>query len=77
LPELPLPIPASDLRLIGIAGADNDDGRLTAIVTIANDLVFARVGDTIAARYRVVGVSEDSLDVIDAVGNLPRHLSIR
>ena len=77
LPELPLPIPASDLRLIGIVGADDDDGRLTAIVTVANDLVFARVGDTIAARYRVVGVSEDSLDVIDAAGNLPRHLSIR
>src|SRR4029453_18232412 len=77
LPELPLPIPASDLRLIGIAGAvDLDRGR-TAIVTVGNDLVLARAGDTIAARYRVVQGGDDSLDVIDAVGNQPRHLSLR
>ena len=63
LPELPLPIPASDLRLIGIAGADEPDGGRTAIVTVGNDLVLARAGDTIAARYRVVRVGDDSLDV--------------
>jgi hypothetical protein len=77
LPELPLPIPASDLRLIGIAGAVDPDSGLTAIVTVGNDLVFARAGDTIAARYRVVQVGDDSLDVVDAVGNQPRHLSLR
>jgi hypothetical protein len=77
LPELPLPIPASDLRLIGVAGAEGPDERLTAIVTVGNDLVLARAGDTIAARYRVVRVGEESLDVIDAVGNQPRHFSLR
>jgi hypothetical protein len=76
LPELPLPLPASDLRLIGIAGADDDHG-FTAIVTVGNELVLAREGDTITDRYRVIRVGEDSLDVIDAVGNQPRHLSIR
>jgi hypothetical protein len=76
LPELPLPIPASDLHLIGIAGAE-PGGQPTAIVTVGNDLVLAKPGDTIAARYRVVRVGEDSLDVIDAVGNQPRHLSLR
>jgi hypothetical protein len=77
LPELPLPIPASDLRLIGIAGAVDPDSGRTAIVTVGNDLAFARAGDTIAARYRVVQVGDDSLDVVDAVGNQPRHLSLR
>jgi hypothetical protein len=77
LPELPLPIPASDLRLIGIAGAvDPDRGRM-AIVTVGNDLIFAQAGDTIAERYRVVQVGDDSLDVVDAVGNQPRHLLLR
>ena len=77
LPELPLPIPASDLRLIGIAGGEGPDAHPTALVTNRTDLVLARIGDTIAARYRVVRVGEDSLDVIDAVGNQPRHLSLR
>lgn len=76
LPELPLPVPGADLRLIGIAGGDSPDGGFTAIVTVGNDLVFARPGDTIASRYRVVAVSEDALDVIDAVGNQPRRLSL-
>ncbi len=76
LQELPLQLPPADLRLIGIVGTD-DAGQFTAIVTIGNDLVFARAGDTIASRYRVVAVGEDSLDVIDAVGNQPRHLSLR
>ena len=48
LPELPLPVPGADLRLIGIAGGDSPDGGFTAIVTVGNDLVFARPGDTIA-----------------------------
>ena len=77
LPELPLPVPGADLRLIGIAGGDSPDGGFTAIVTVGNDLVFARAGDTIASRYHVVAVSEDALDVIDAVGNQPRRLSLR
>ena len=76
LPELPLPVPGSDLRLIGIAGGQGPDSKPTAIVTVDNDLVLAKTGDTISERYRVVSVSEDSLDVIDAVGKQPRHLSI-
>jgi ABC-type Fe3+-hydroxamate transport system substrate-binding protein len=77
LPELPLPVPGADLRLIGIVGSDSPDGRFTAIVTVGNDLIFARAGDTIASRYHVVAVSEDALDVIDAIGNQPRRLSLR
>jgi len=77
LPELPLPMPSSDLRLIGIAGAESPGGQPTAIVTVGNDLVLARAGDTIAGRYRVERVGEESLDVIDAVGNQPRPLSLR
>jgi hypothetical protein len=77
LPELPLPIPGSDLRLIGIAGGEGPDAQWTAIVRVGNDLVLAKGGDTIAGRYQVVRVSEDSLDVLDAAGNQPRHLSIR
>ena len=70
-------MPGSDLRLIGIAGGEAPGAQPTAIVTVGNDLVFAKAGDTIAARYRVVQVGEDSLDIVDAVGNQPRHLSIR
>ena len=40
LPELPLPLPAADLQLIGIAGTD--DGKFTAIVTVGNDLIFSK-----------------------------------
>src|SRR5262245_55290986 len=71
-PDRPPPIPASDLRLIGIVGSDDDHG-FTAVVTVGNELVLAREGDTIAERYRVIRVGEDSLDVIDGLGNQPRH----
>lgn len=70
-------MPGSDLRLIGIAGGETPGAPPTAIVRVGNDLVFAKAGNTIAGRYRVVQVGEDSLDIVDAVGNQPRHLSIR
>ena len=71
LPELPLPLAQSNVRLLGIAGGDTVDGGRTAILTVGGDLVLAREGETIAGRYRVVSVGEESVDLIDAVGNQP------
>jgi hypothetical protein len=77
LPELPLHLPDSNVRLLGIVGGDTADAGRTAILSVGGDLVLARNGETVAGRYRVVSVGEESVDLIDAVGNQRRHLAWR
>jgi hypothetical protein len=77
LPELPLPLPDSNVRLLGIAGGQTPEAGRTAILTVGNDLVLAREGETVGGRYRVVRVGEESADLLDAVGNKPLHLAWR
>jgi hypothetical protein len=77
LPELPLPLPDSNVRLLGIAGGETANAGRTAVLSVGDDLVLAREGETIAGRFRVVSVGEESVDLIDTVGNQPRHLAWR
>jgi hypothetical protein len=77
LPELPLPLPDSNVRLLGIAGGQTPEAGRTAILTVGNDLVLVREGETVGGRYRVVRVGEESADLLDAVGNKPLHLAWR
>ncbi len=77
LPELPLPLAGSNVRLLGIAGGQTPEAGRTAILTVGNDLVLAREGETVSGRYRVVRVGEESADLLDAVGSKPLHLAWR
>lgn len=74
LPELPLPLAQSPLRLLGIA--TEAGGVRTAMIRIGADLVLAREGETLVNRYRVVQVAEDAVTLTDAVGDLPVRLAL-
>lgn len=73
LPELPLPIPQPPLRLLGVATEDNVR---VAILSVGGDLVFARVGDRLANRFEVAGISADAVDLIDDIGQQPMRLAL-
>ena len=75
LPELPLPLPEPEIRLLGIAMTRADPSSRRAILSVSGDLVIAGVGDQIAGRYAVSAVGEDFVDLTDAVGGRPIHLA--
>jgi hypothetical protein len=74
LPELPLPLAAPPLRLLGIA--TEAGGARVAMLRVGGDLELARPGDVLAGRYRVVGVADDGVDLVDAVGDRPLRLAL-
>ena len=73
LPELPLPIPQPPLRLLGVATEDNVR---VAILSVGGDLVLAKVGDRLANRFEVAGISADAVDLIDDIGQQPVRLAL-
>lgn len=72
LPELPLPLAAPPLTLLGVA--TETGGARVAMLRVGGDLVLARPGEVLAARYRVVAVGEEAVDLVDAVGDRPLRL---
>jgi hypothetical protein len=74
LPELPLPLAAPPLKLVGIA--TETGGARVAMLRVGGDLELARPGDVLAGRYRVVGVADDGVDLVDAVGDRPLRLAL-
>lgn len=74
LPELPLPLAAPPLKLLGVA--TEAGGARVAMLRVGGDLVLARPGDVLAARYRVVTVGEEAVDLLDAVGDRPLRLDL-
>ena len=74
LPELPLPIAAPPLRLLGIA--TRADGSRVAVMMVGGDLVLARQGDQLASRYTVSAIGDESVELTDAVGERPMRLDL-
>lgn len=74
LPELPLSIAAPPLKLLGIATLA--DGARVAMLRVGADLVLAREGETVAGRYLVKAVSDDGVDLTDAIGERPVRLDL-
>ncbi len=74
LPELPLPLAQPSLRLLGVSTLD--DGTRVASILVGRDLVLAREGETLADRFRIGLVTDDAVEVIDAVGDRPMRLSL-
>ena len=74
LPELPLPVAAPPLRLLGIA--TQADGSRVAVMLVGGDLVLARQGERVASRYTVAGVGDESVELTDAVGERPMRLDL-
>jgi hypothetical protein len=71
---LPLPIAAPPLKLLGIATLA--DGARVAMLRVGADLVLAREGETVAGRYLVKAVSDDGVDLTDAIGERPVRLDL-
>ncbi len=59
-------VPRPEMQLVGIA-ADGKDGQLSrvAVICAANQLVLAKEGDRLLARYLVVRVTEDAVQLKD------------
>jgi len=74
LPELPLPLARPPLRLLGLVTFA--DGGKVAVVSVGGDLLMARVGEIVANRFRVKGIDQDGVDLIDAVGDQPLRLAL-
>jgi uncharacterized small protein (DUF1192 family) len=75
-PPLPPPLPA--LKLAGIAEDAGADGPArTAIITAAGQLFTAKEGENVTARYRVVKISADVVELLDLTDNSVRRLALR
>ena len=74
LPELPLPLAQPPLRLLGLVTFA--DGGKVAVISVGGDLLMARVGEVVASRFRVQGIDQDGVDLVDAVGDRPVRLAL-
>jgi hypothetical protein len=74
LPELPLPISAPPLRLLGVA--THADGSRVAVMLVGADLVLARQGERLASRYTVTAIGDEAVELTDAVGERPMRLAL-
>lgn len=74
LPVLPLPLPQPPLRLLGLLTFA--DGGRVAVMAVGTDLVLARTGEVLAGRFRVGPITDDSVELTDAVGERPIRLAL-
>jgi hypothetical protein len=65
LPELPLPLPRPAVRLLGIVTGRETPPVRIAVLSAGADLILARVGDVVAARYTVQAISDDNVELVD------------
>jgi hypothetical protein len=66
LPELRLPVVGPPVRLLGIMTGRETPPVRTAVLSVGADLVLAHVGDAVAIRYKVEGISDDGVSLVDA-----------
>ena len=75
-PPLPVPLPA--LKLAGVAEDPGADGPArTAIITGEGQLFTVKEGENVTARYRVVKISADVVELLDLTDNTVRRLALR
>jgi hypothetical protein len=72
-----VPTPPS-LRLVGIAEDQGPDGVVrTAIISSMGQLFFAKVGESVASRYRVATISSEAAELIDVGDDAPLTLVLK
>jgi len=74
LPELPLPIVRPPLRLLGVV--TTADGQRVAVIAIGSDLTLVRKGERFGGRFSVTSISDEAVEVSDAVANQPVRLAL-
>ncbi len=68
------PVPDPDLTLIGVA----EEGETrTAMIQSGDELLMATEGEILAARYRVVKVGAEGVELVDIGTGFTRRLSLR
>ena len=60
--------------LIGLA---EDGSTRTAMIESGDELVMATEGETVVARYRVVKVGADAIELVDLVTGTTRRLFLK
>jgi uncharacterized small protein (DUF1192 family) len=74
----PLPAPLPPLKLAGVAEDPGADGPArTAIITGEGQLFTVKEGENVTARYRVVKISADVVELLDLTDNSVRRLALR
>jgi len=73
MPVAPPPAPPPAPRLSGIVEAG---GTLTAAIVFLDELHFVKKGDVVAGRFRVDGVTADSVDAFDLTLGTNLRLSL-
>lgn len=73
-PAAPAPAAEPALLLIGVA---EDGATRTAMIQSGEELLMATEGQVLAARYRVVKVSADALELLDLVTGATRRLFLK
>ncbi|MFL6279182.1 MAG: hypothetical protein ACJ731_03665 [Vicinamibacterales bacterium] len=66
--------PEPNLVLIGVA---EDGATRTAMIESGDELVMAAEGETVVARYRVVKVGADAIELVDLVTGTTRRLFLK
>jgi len=66
--------PEPNLVLIGLA---EDGSTRTAMIESGDELVMATEGETVVARYRVVKVGADAIELVDLVTGTTRRLFLK
>jgi uncharacterized small protein (DUF1192 family) len=74
----PLPAPPPAFKLAGVAEDPGADGPArTAIITGEGQLFTVKEGENVTARYRVVKISADVVELLDLTDNTVRRLALR
>ena len=74
----PMPPPLPPLKLVGVAEDPGTDGPArTAIVSGDGQLFTVKEGENVTARYRVVRISADVVELIDLTDQSVRRLALR
>jgi hypothetical protein len=66
--------PEPNLVLIGLA---EDGSTRTAMIESGDDLVMVTEGETVVARYRVVKIGADAIELVDLVTGTTRRLFLK
>jgi hypothetical protein len=76
---LPAPAPPTmHLDFIGVAESPSEQGVVrTAIMTAAGQLVHAKEGDSVAARYRVTRITSEVVELVDSIDGATTRLVLR
>lgn len=68
VPVGPPPLPPIQLRYIGVLGAATQPDRVAVLSDVRGNPVYGREGDIIEGRYRLLRISNESVDVAYADG---------